>query len=40
VAQQYFIMKRHGADVNLLGNIAATFRRKPESEKPAGGKAS
>jgi YidC/Oxa1 family membrane protein insertase len=40
VAQQYFIMKRHGADVNLLGNITATFKRKP-AEKPAtGGKAS
>jgi YidC/Oxa1 family membrane protein insertase len=39
VAQQYFIMKRHGADVNLLGNITATFKRKP-AEKPAtGGKA-
>jgi len=39
VTQQYFIMKRHGADVNLLGNITATFKRKP-AEKPAtGGKA-
>jgi YidC/Oxa1 family membrane protein insertase len=38
VVQQYFIMKRHGADVNLLGNIVASFKRKP---KPAaGGKAS
>lgn len=34
VAQQYFIMKRHGVDVNLLGNITSTFKRKP-AEKPA-----
>jgi YidC/Oxa1 family membrane protein insertase len=42
VAQQWFIMKRHGADVNLLGNIAASFKRKPKPapEKPADGKAS
>ncbi len=39
VTQQYFIMKRHGAEVDLLGNIMASFRRKP-AEKPAGGKAS
>jgi YidC/Oxa1 family membrane protein insertase len=42
VAQQWFIMKRHGAEVNLLGNIAASFKRKPKpvtTEKPAGGKA-
>lgn len=32
VTQQWFIMKRHGAEVNLLGNILDTFRRKP---KPA-----
>ena len=32
IVQQYFIMKRHGADVNLLGNIAASFKRKA---KPA-----
>ena len=38
VTQQWFIMKRHGAEVNLLGNIANTFKRKPETEKPAGGK--
>lgn len=37
VTQQYFIMKRHGAEVNLLSNIAATFKRKP---KAADGKAS
>jgi YidC/Oxa1 family membrane protein insertase len=43
VAQQYFIMKRHGAEVNLFGNIAASFKRKPKAvtaEKPADGKAS
>jgi len=40
VTQQYFIMKRHGAEVNLLGNITASFKRKP-AEKPAtDGKAS
>ncbi|HEV7291423.1 MAG TPA: membrane protein insertase YidC [Devosia sp.] len=32
VAQQWFIMKRHGAEVNLFGNIVDSFRRKP---KPA-----
>ncbi|WP_423069218.1 membrane protein insertase YidC [Devosia sp. CN2-171] len=41
VTQQWFIMKRHGAEVDLLGNIAASFKRKPKvEEKPAGGKAS
>jgi YidC/Oxa1 family membrane protein insertase len=42
VTQQYFIMKRHGAEVNLLGNILASFKRKPKAvtEKPADGKAS
>ena len=40
VTQQWFIMKRHGAEVDLLGNITASFKRKP-AEKPAtGGKAS
>jgi YidC/Oxa1 family membrane protein insertase len=41
VTQQYFIMKRHGAEVNLLGNIAASFKRKPKpvADKPADGKA-
>ncbi|WP_375451854.1 membrane protein insertase YidC [uncultured Devosia sp.] len=34
VTQQWFIMKRHGAEVNLLGNIADTFRRKPKVETP------
>jgi YidC/Oxa1 family membrane protein insertase len=32
VTQQWFIMKRHGAEVNLFGNILDSFRRKP---KPA-----
>jgi YidC/Oxa1 family membrane protein insertase len=42
VAQQWFIMKRHGAEVDLIGNIAQSFKRKPKpvtAEKPAGGKA-
>ncbi len=41
VTQQWIIMKRHGAEVDLFGNIAASFRRKPKptTEKPAGGKA-
>jgi len=30
VTQQWFIMKRHGAEVNLLGNILDAFRRKPK----------
>ncbi len=34
VAQQYFIMKRHGAEVNLFGNIMDTFRRKPKEAEP------
>ena len=32
IAQQWFIMKRHGVEVNLFGNIVNSFRRKP---KPA-----
>ena len=32
VTQQWVIMKRHGAEVNLFGNILDSFRRKP---KPA-----
>ncbi len=31
VAQQWFIMKRHGAEVNLFGNILDSFRRKPKA---------
>ncbi len=34
IAQQYVIMRRQGVDVNLLGNIMDTFRKKP---KPADG---
>ncbi|NGP18382.1 membrane protein insertase YidC [Devosia aurantiaca] len=30
IAQQWFIMKRHGAEVNLFGNIMSSFRRKPK----------
>ncbi len=33
VTQQWFIMKRHGAEVNLLGNILDSFRR--NKDKPA-----
>jgi len=32
IAQQYVIMKRHGAEVDLLGNTLAVFRRKPSGE--------
>jgi YidC/Oxa1 family membrane protein insertase len=34
VTQQWFIMKRHGAEVNLLGNIVDSFRRKPKPVEP------
>ena len=34
VTQQYFIMKRHGAEVNLFGNIMDSFKRKPKVETP------
>ncbi|MBS3849761.1 membrane protein insertase YidC [Devosia sp. BSSL-BM10] len=34
VTQQYFIMKRHGAEVNLLGNILDAFKRKPKANEP------
>ena len=37
ITQQWFIMTRHGATVDLFGNIAASFRRKPVV-KPADGK--
>ncbi|HTJ56784.1 MAG TPA: membrane protein insertase YidC [Devosiaceae bacterium] len=30
--QQYIIMKRHGVEVNLFGNILASFRRTPKPE--------
>lgn len=32
VIQQYVIMRRHGVEVNLLGNIAAAFKRKKPDE--------
>ncbi|MEO9299740.1 membrane protein insertase YidC [Devosia alba] len=34
VTQQYFIMKRHGVDVDLLGNILSSFKRKPAADEP------
>jgi YidC/Oxa1 family membrane protein insertase len=34
VTQQYFIMKRHGAEVNLLGNILDSFKRKSKADEP------
>jgi len=34
VAQQWFIMKRHGVEVNLLGNILDSFKRKPKATEP------
>ncbi len=34
VTQQWFIMKRHGAEVNLLGNILDAFKRKPKVAEP------
>jgi YidC/Oxa1 family membrane protein insertase len=34
IAQQWFIMKRHGAEVNLFGNIMDSFRRKPKPAEP------
>ncbi|MBN9021160.1 MAG: membrane protein insertase YidC, partial [Rhizobiales bacterium] len=34
VAQQYFIMRRQGVDVNLLGNIMETFRKAPPQPEP------
>ncbi|MBN9024534.1 MAG: membrane protein insertase YidC [Rhizobiales bacterium] len=30
IAQQWVIMRRQGVDVNLLGNIMATFKKKPK----------
>jgi len=32
VTQQYFIMKKHGAEVNLLENIMASFKKKKPAE--------
>jgi YidC/Oxa1 family membrane protein insertase len=34
IAQQWFIMKRHGVEVNLFGNIMNSFRRKPKPIEP------
>jgi YidC/Oxa1 family membrane protein insertase len=34
VTQQWFIMKRHGAEVNLFGNIMDSFKRKPKEAEP------
>ncbi len=34
VTQQWYIMKRHGAEVNLLGNILDAFKRKPKVAEP------
>jgi len=34
VTQQYFIMKRHGVEVDLLGNILSAFKRKPAADVP------
>jgi len=35
VTQQWVIMKRHGVEVNLLGNILSSFKRKPAPDKPS-----
>ncbi len=35
IIQQYFIMKRHGVEVNLLENIAASFKKKPKTANGA-----
>jgi YidC/Oxa1 family membrane protein insertase len=34
ICQQWFIMKRHGVEVNLLGNITSSFKRKPKDVTP------
>ena len=36
IVQQWTIMKRHGAEVNLFGNIMDSFRRKKPAEDKAG----
>ncbi|ODT68057.1 MAG: membrane protein insertase YidC [Pelagibacterium sp. SCN 63-23] len=36
IIQQWVIMKRHGVEVNLLGNILDSFRRKPKPVEEAG----
>lgn len=35
ITQQWVIMKRHGVEVNLLGNIADSFRRRPKPAEDA-----
>jgi YidC/Oxa1 family membrane protein insertase len=35
IAQQWFIMKRHGVEVNLFGNIVDSLRRKPKPAEPS-----
>jgi len=35
ITQQWVIMKRHGVEVNLQGNIADSFRRKPKPAEDA-----
>ena len=35
VGQQWVIMKRHGVEVNLLGNIVDSLRRKPKTNEAA-----
>ncbi|MEB2844755.1 membrane protein insertase YidC [Rhizobiales bacterium RZME27] len=35
VTQQAIIMKRHGAKIELFGNLASIFKKKPAEEKPA-----
>lgn len=35
VTQQAIIMKRHGAKIELFGNLASMFKKKPPAEKPA-----
>ncbi|KKB06977.1 insertase [Devosia geojensis] len=34
IVQQWYIMKRHGVEVDLFGNILASFRRKPKEVEP------
>ena len=33
IIQQALIMKRHGAKIELFGNLASLFKRKPEPSK-------
>ncbi|MCX5516613.1 membrane protein insertase YidC [Kaistia algarum] len=35
VTQQYVIMRRQGVDVNLIGNILSSFKKKPKDGEPA-----